>query len=220
VSAFKLLFVAVILLAVFGCVNSEIVQFTESTIEGDLESGMPDGWSLVGSAPEEYSVFRDRAVVNDGNAAISVLSTGAPNNRFSTLRQVIDAGVYAGKRVQFQAYVRTSRVQESAGLWMRADSRSRASIAFDNMDDRRIKGTTDWQQYSIVLDIPEDAVVIYYGVLLEGNGQIWIDTCSLNIVSEETKTTGMYLESYSREYQEPAGILSVPSNMDFEGKMN
>jgi hypothetical protein len=219
VRVFKLIIIASISLTLVGCVASEVPKLTDDTIEGELESGMPDGWSLKGAATEDYSVYIDRGIVNGGGASVSLASIDATDNRFSTLRQVIEAGEYAGNRVQFSAYLRTNRVQQSVGFWMRADSNTRGSIAFDNMDDRRIEGTTEWQQYSIVLDIPESAVVIYYGVLLEGTGQIWIDDCTLDVVSREIKTTGQYLDSFPREYQAPAGLLGVPTNMSFEGNM-
>ena len=35
-----------------------------------------------------------------------------------------------------------------AGLWMRVD-KGKDMVAFDNMQDRPIKGTTDWQRYYI-----------------------------------------------------------------------
>ncbi len=53
-------------------------------------------------------------------------------------------------------------------------SRARPSrtemVAFDNMHDRPIKGTTGWQQYEVVLDIPRDSTGISFWILLDGTG--------------------------------------------------
>jgi hypothetical protein len=39
---------------------------------------------------------------------------------------------------------------------------------FDNMDDRPIKGDSEWQQYAVVLDVPSEATALAYGILLSG----------------------------------------------------
>ncbi len=56
------------------------------------------------------------------------------------------------------------------GLWMRVDGRDRKITAFDNMQNRSIKGTTDWSTYSVVLDVSEEAVDVSFGTLMSGKG--------------------------------------------------
>ena len=51
-----------------------------------------------------------------------------------------------------------------AGLWMRVDGKEKTGIAFDNMANRSIKGTTDWKTYEVVLDVPDDAEEIFFEV--------------------------------------------------------
>lgn len=75
-------------------------------------------------------------------------------------------------------------------------------LAFDNMKDRAIKGTTEWQKYAIVLDVPENASNLAYGALLGGTRQIWFDNLKFEIVDETTLVTG----------QKP----SEPQNLNFE----
>jgi len=43
---------------------------------------------------------------------------------------------------------------------MRIDKET-TQLAFDNMENRAIKGTTDWLKYDVVLDIPKDAPGIF-----------------------------------------------------------
>jgi len=43
------------------------------------------------------------------------------------------------------------------------DKGKETGVAFDNMQDRAIKGTTDWRRYEVVLDVPEDATGIAPG---------------------------------------------------------
>ena len=60
-------------------------------------------------------------------------------------------------------------------------------LAFDNMQDRPIMGTSDWQQYEVVLDVSENGVQIAFGILLAGKGQVWLDEVQLELVSTPVK---------------------------------
>jgi len=63
-------------------------------------------------------------------------------------------------------------------------------LGFDNMNNRPIKGTTDWKRYSIVLDVPEESGDLVYGILLDGTGQVWIDYEGIKIVGNNVPLTG------------------------------
>ena len=85
--------------------------------------------------------------------------------------QTIKADDYRGKRVRLRGHVKTDGV-ERVQLWMRLDS-GRGMLGFDNMDARPIRGTTEWAAYDVVLDVPEDAAGIAYGIILAGTGRVW-----------------------------------------------
>jgi hypothetical protein len=81
------------------------------------------------------------------------------------------------------------------------------TMSFDNMGDRPITGTTEWRQYRVVLDVPETAELIAFGVLLQGPGRVWIDDVEVEPVSSDIPTTG----------EEPMERLpAMPTNLDFE----
>jgi hypothetical protein len=64
-------------------------------------------------------------------------------------------------------------------------------LGFDNMRNRPIAGTNDWQKYEIVLDVPDNSTGVFYGVLIHGNGQAWLGDFSFEIVGDDVKTTNM-----------------------------
>ena len=107
---------------------------------------------------------------------------------FGTLMQDFRADHYAGKRVRFSAFVKTEGAQDWAGLWMRIDKGSQL-LAFDNMQDRSIKGTTEWKKYDVVLDVPQNASGIFFGVLLNGTGTVWLSNAKFEIVGPDVPTT-------------------------------
>ena len=85
-----------------------------------------------------------------------------------------------GKTIAFTGWIKTEDLDGNASLWWRADGGDE-SIAFDNMADRSPNGTTDWRQYEVELEIPEEATNINFGVLLSGSGSAWFDDLSVAI---------------------------------------
>ena len=84
--------------------------------------------------------------------------------------QSTSAAEYAGKRIRYTAWVRTEDANEGGGhLWFRIDGQqSGQTLGFDNMDKRPLKGTTSWQQQSIVLDVPPEARALAFGFFVGG----------------------------------------------------
>jgi len=124
---------------------------------------------------------------------------------FGTLMQNFRADHYLGKRVCFSAFVKTEGAQDWAGLWMCVDKGSK-EVAFDNMQNRPIKGTTKWQKYDVVLNVPQDATGIFFGVLLSGSGTVWLNDAKFEAVGPTVLTTKGDI------VQEP----DEPMNLDFE----
>ena len=81
------------------------------------------------------------------------------------------ADSYRGERRRLSAYLRAEGVENWAGLWMRVDGLDGKTLALDNMGKRPIKGTINWRNYQVVLDVSEDAQHIAFGVFLLRTGQ-------------------------------------------------
>lgn len=48
-------------------------------------------------------------------------------------------------------------------MWMRVDNKFDDVLQFDNMNNRPITGTTNWNRYEIILDVPlQSAAGLYY----------------------------------------------------------
>ncbi len=163
--------------------NSEI-----SKPVADVVSGMPVGWirTPAGTA-ERYSMTVDAAVKRTGNASASLAFACGATDGFGSLAQAIAADDYHGKRVRLSGWLKTENAQE-AGLWMRLDGEKRL-LGFDNMMPRAVKGTTDWKQYEVVLDVPPETMNILFGTLLAGTGRIWVDDMKLEVVGKEVAVT-------------------------------
>ena len=104
--------------------------------------------------------------------------------------QSISAEKYKGSKVRLSGLVKSEEVTDWAGLWMRDDKRSEV-LAFDNMQNRGIRGTTGWQRYYVVLDVPKDATQIAFGILLSGPGLVWLNDPKPEIVNADEAPTNM-----------------------------
>ena len=153
----------------------------------------PDGWHLAGSNPTNYRAGVDRSDVHDGLPS-AYLASLADGKGFGTLMQSIDATNYAGRRVRLRGWVKSQDVSDWAGLWMRVD-KDHKTLAFDNMQNRAIKGVQPWNIYDIVLDVPADATSLNFGILLTGSGEVWLNDLTLEIIGTDTPTTGATLHS-------------------------
>jgi len=167
----------------------------------------PKGWLPAGSHPNEYQMTLDRSVTHEGKASASLKSIKPQTSGFGTLMQTCSADSFRGQRVRLAGYVRAQEVGDWAGLWMRVDGSKGQPLAFDNMQDRPVKGTSDWRKYEIVLDVAEDAKEIAFGLLLSGKGQVWMDDLKFETVGKDVATTGN---------QPTKRTPKQPKNLDFE----
>ncbi len=153
-----------------------------------LQAAAPRGWVVAGSKPTQYESGIDTLVGCNGHPSAYLKAKEPSVEGFGTLMQDFRADHYLGKRVRFSAFVKTERAQDWAGLWMRVDKESE-QLAFDNMQDRSIKGTNGWKKYDVVLDVPQNATGIFFGVLLSGTGTVWLSDAKFEIVGPSILTT-------------------------------
>jgi hypothetical protein len=154
-----------------------------------VHASVPRGWFLAGTKPAEYEAGIDGDQPYQGHASAFLKSKTQSVDGFGTLMQTIRAEQYKGKRVRLSGIVKSQEVVSWAGLWMRVD-RGKDMVAFDNMQDRPIKGTSDWRRYHVVLDVPPDSTGIAFGILLDGTGKVWLSGTKFDVVGTDVASTG------------------------------
>ena len=130
----------------------------------------------------------------------------------------MSAAEYAGRRVVLSGWLRTDRAEGAAQLWLRVDAGA-TIVGFDNMGDRPVSGTEPWTQYRLALDVPHNASVVAFGVLLRGSGRAWADDLELTIGDDgDVASTDMLRpdEIWRHVTREPAGLPRRPTNLGFE----
>jgi erythromycin esterase-like protein len=139
---------------------------------------------------------------------------------FGVATATFPVGEAAGRRVHYSGYIKTEAVTRGfAGLWWRVDGASGA-LAFDNMQNRGVTGTTDWKKYDIDLPVAADAKNINFGALHTGDGTAWFDgltveldgkkwegTGSIDLDFESTRPTGFYTGGAGYDVQPDGAVF-------------
>jgi hypothetical protein len=170
-------------LRLFACAAVVIPCLAQNTpelarilsFEGEHTGGFPAGW---GGNPRE-TISLDDKVVHGGKWSVRLERHADAKGDFSTLTKGLPLD-FTGQTVVWRGYLRTEGVTGFAALWAREDGDS-GSLAFQSMQQRpqQLKGTTEWQQYSISLPIHKDAGQLVFGVLVSGTGTVWADDLEL-----------------------------------------
>jgi len=152
---------------------------------------LPTGWLRWGNKWTSYEMQVDFGQGQEGRNALTIKSVEERIDGFGTIMQNFLPEKYLGKRIRLTGYLKTENVKGYAGFWMRVDKEdSKKPLSFDNMSERGIKGTTDWNQYEVVLNVPEGASNIAFGAILKGTGQLWFDKLNIEEVPLSVPVTG------------------------------
>lgn len=164
-----------------------------------------NGWFKTGSKAKSYEIGLNSSESKTGKKCAYIKSIDENIKGFGALMQRCDAKNYLGKRVKMTAYIKVENVKNWSGMWLRVDSKyGGKSLSFDNMKDRPIKGTTDWIKCEITLNVPKESSTLNYGVLLNGEGVVYFDRVSFEILGDITENI------------ETKKIPEKPANIDFE----
>ncbi|MGG6448280.1 hypothetical protein [Pseudobacillus badius] len=165
------------------------------------------GWFKSGLNPLNYDIGIDKNSIYAGEKSAYLKSkTQVSDEEFGIMMKEFDAKKYIGQRMKLSGFIKTQNVQHSAALWMLISDSDGDTLQFDNMSDRPLIGTKDWANYSIVLDVPKGSSKISFGLLLQGNGQMWVNQLSFYpVVDKREKSTNLH-----------PTLPTEPANLSFE----
>jgi hypothetical protein len=165
-------------------------------------------WFASGTSPKSYNVRLDSLVYQNGHKCVLIESVADISEGFETAMQYCSALDYAGKKIKMTGYIKSENVTDWAGMWLRVDGKTDPSLAFDNMQDRPVKGTSDWTKCEIILDVPKEAWSLNFGALISSTGKIWFDNVSFEIIDNTPAVTSQVTGQESP--------LPKAGNLDFE----
>ena len=185
----------------------------------DESRWIPQNWNLVDHL---YSLESDFKTVWDGSASASISSLDTiGSQKVDGIVQIADAQNLRGQRVKYSGFLRPQSTDANnpamAGLWLRADDESGATVAFQNMSRRLLSGNDVWSEATIIIDIPLTASIMLYGAYLKGNGSVRIDDLNLESVDLAHPLTALPFDGQgSNRLPDPRMVLESPTNLNFE----
>ena len=125
------------------------------------------GWGIAEGILQDFQVGIDLTVSHTGKGS-GYIKSRTSRSKAGVLRQAVMSDVYRGRRIRLSGYLKGDQIDGWAGLWMRVDGENGERLSLDNMQNRPIKGTTDWKRYEAVLDVPPNSVAVAFGFSWQG----------------------------------------------------
>ncbi len=157
--------------------------FVQAAQADGLVAGVFDFESGLGQAPDQWgggpvaTLSADSVVVHTGKLSGRIERLDDSEGQFSALRFSLPSD-REGEFIELRGWLKSEDVENYFGMWFRQDSKG-GIVGFDNMQQHKLKGTTDWTEYRITLPLATAAHNLIVGSLMSGTGTLWADDFSL-----------------------------------------
>jgi RNA polymerase sigma factor (sigma-70 family) len=142
--------------------------------------------------PDQFQmgVDPDTRRASDSPPASFVQATSAVATR-GVRFYAIPTGLVGGRtvRIRIAGWMKSQDVEKTCGLNVIVMGPDGKSEVVDKMEDRPIRGTTDWKQYYSVVEVPPDAREIVLKIFLRGAGEVWADDFQIDEVGKDVAAT-------------------------------
>lgn len=184
-------FYSILGLSAFSQSTPKVINFNSDFEKNN--NGKPLLWENYGDNSYKYAL--DSVTKRNGKYSTFIEFVGkAPSANAWTC--VIPAN-YHGEKITLTGYIKTENVSEGwAGFWLRIDP----NVAFVNMENKGVVGTTDWTKYELTLPMnPEKTKKIVFGGLLAGKGKMWMDDLTITIDGKNIQTLQPYIKEFKAD---------------------
>ncbi len=167
----------------------------------------------VKSGGHEVSIDHDIKI--EGCSSLRSKSDGSLTNPYSFVEQPINPTLSPDETQVLSGFIKTSNIQKSATLVVQIEG-PEGRLYKDDMNDRKINGTTDWQEFQLTIPYFATATSIKIGVLVMGSGTAWFDDLKIQQAQLEQDTAPVVTE-YLSEVLSTMEIHHVErKNIDWE----
>lgn len=189
--------------------------YSASLKKSELLHPLPTGWIATGDNLNQYELGCDPGQPYNSVPAATIRSKDQgtfTDQTMSTVMQKIRADNYLRSNIKLSAKLKAVNVVGAVTIWLRIDGIN-GDLVFDNLEESKIlgtlDGTTDWEERSIVLSVPIEAVSINFGFYLRGTGVAHAADFSLVKVDDDTKVSS-----------DRSSLPAAPKNLDFQHSSN
>lgn len=160
----------------------------EKVLEGKK---LPDKWHIMSPNAKQYEVMIDNNMAHTGSSSIFISSVDtAFNPQFAGVGYSVPAK-YAGKEITIKVWMKSEDMKGSLALMLAVYDADGNTLQFENLQNKKLKGTKDWKQYSVTLPLAAQAQLIHLGPILIGKGKLWADDVELFIDGAPIQKAGL-----------------------------
>ncbi len=140
---------------------------------------LPDRWHIMSPNAKQYEVRIDNNTKHTGNSSIFISSADtASSPQYAGVGYTVPAK-YEGKEITVKAWMKSEDMKGSIALMLAIYDADGNTLQFENLQNKKIKGTKDWKQYSVTLPLAAQAQTLHIGPILIGKGKLWTDDVEL-----------------------------------------
>jgi hypothetical protein len=134
----------------------------------------------------------DPATTHDGSPSLCFAYTGPDNAAGKSWTwlghdfRYPEIDKYVGHTARLSGWIKTENVsghvQPQIRPWFWLTQKDSKLLAKDSMvQDKSLRGTMDWTQFSLTCEIPKNTGLIVNSFIFSGSGKVWLDTNSLEL---------------------------------------
>ncbi|MDP1639283.1 MAG: hypothetical protein Q8K74_12480 [Candidatus Nitrotoga sp.] len=159
-----------------------VISLKNPSFNPDLQGKM-SAWVAIEHASGNAYTF-----VADPENALSIPSSARIRRHGSEPYGLLQQSIrvhpsWHNKTARLSGSLRGADINGAGGaLVLRADDGSGQILAWNFMQNDRVKGTQDWKRYTIELKIPPSAYSLIVGVMLEDGGTLWADNLAIELI--------------------------------------
>lgn len=151
------------------------------SFESDVVGEAPAGWDVAGSGTEGFSVTVEP---EETSRALRIARIG--DGQYASVVARADSLTRGAVAVRLRGSLRADSVRGLSGLWLRFEDADGEILAFENMfSETPFVGTRDWTPVEIVLPSLPGAAAVWFGVVLGGDGALWVDSLRIDRVTAD-----------------------------------
>jgi hypothetical protein len=144
-----------------------------------------EGWVLGGNELRGFSARVDSVMPHGGRGSGLLESVAPGRGAFGALMQGCRADGLRGHTIRISTFVRSESIRDSATFWFRGYGRGASPLRLDGNTVVVPRGSSEWRREELLVDLPQAAETVAFGISLNGSGRVWIDDLQLEPVARD-----------------------------------
>ncbi|RBA29045.1 S41 family peptidase [Flavobacterium tibetense] len=170
----KIFSFAFVLLAISLFSQTQVPDFNLDFEKYSKNDDLPNGWIKWG----DYELIIDSTIAVSGKNALLIDSKNGES--FGCVAYKLPAN-FKGKEITLEGYMKYENATDGfVGLLIRMDKDGQ-SVGFDNMQNQKLQGTSEWKKHKVTIEFKENADHIFVAGILVGKGKAWFDNFKVTI---------------------------------------